>query len=41
VAVYFLLLLAGNRLLGDPDTLWQITIGRWILAHGMLPQPDI
>ena len=41
VGVYFLLLFAGNRLLGDPDTQWQITIGRWILAHGMVPESDI
>jgi hypothetical protein len=39
--VFFLLLFAGNRLLGDPDTQWQITIGRWILAHGMVPESDI
>jgi hypothetical protein len=39
--VYLLLLFAGNRLLGDPDTQWQITIGRWILAHGVVPESDI
>jgi hypothetical protein len=41
VCVYLLLLFAGNRLLGDPDTQWQITVGRWILAHRMVPQSDI
>jgi hypothetical protein len=39
--VYFILLLAGNKLLGDPDTQWQITIGRWILANGMVPRSDV
>jgi hypothetical protein len=41
VGVYLLLLFVGNRLLGDPDTHWQITIGNWILAHGMVPKSDI
>jgi hypothetical protein len=39
--IYLLLLFAGNRLLGDPDTLWQITIGQWILTHRMVPESDI
>jgi hypothetical protein len=39
--VYLLLLFAGNRLLGDPDTQWQITIGQWILTHRMVPESDI
>lgn len=39
--VYLLLLFAGNRLLGDPDTQWQITIGRWILANRTVPETDI
>jgi hypothetical protein len=39
--VYLLLLFAGNRLLGDPDTLWQITIGQWILTHRMVPESNI
>jgi hypothetical protein len=41
VAVYALFLLAGNRLLIDPDTMWQITIGQWILDHGAVPQTDV
>jgi hypothetical protein len=41
VAIYALLLLAGNRLLLDPDTLWQITVGQWILDHRAVPQTDI
>ena len=35
------LLLAGNRLLIDPDTLWQITVGQWILDHRAVPHTDI
>ncbi len=41
VAVYALFLLAGNRLLIDPDTLWQITIGQWILDHRAVPETDV
>ncbi len=26
--IYALFLLAGNRLLIDPDTMWQVTIGQ-------------
>ena len=36
-AIYALFLLAGNRLLIDPDTMWQITIGQWILDHRAVP----
>ncbi|QPF84233.1 hypothetical protein IC762_32225 [Bradyrhizobium genosp. L] len=39
--VYGLLLIIGARLLGDPDTYWQITVGQWILDHGALPSVDI
>lgn len=39
--VYALFLLAGNRLLIDPDTLWQITVGQWILDHGAVPETDV
>jgi hypothetical protein len=41
VAVYALFLLAGNRLLIDPDTLWQITVGQWILDHRAVPETDV
>jgi hypothetical protein len=41
VAIYGLFLLAGNRLLIDPDTMWQITVGQWILDHGAVPETDI
>jgi hypothetical protein len=41
VAVYALFVLAGNRLLIDPDTLWQITVGQWIIDHRAVPTQDI
>ncbi|MGJ5178408.1 hypothetical protein ACQR16_20005 [Bradyrhizobium oligotrophicum] len=39
--VYALLLVAGNRLLNDPDTLWQITVGQWIIDHRAVPTVDV
>ena len=33
--------MAGNRLLIDPDTLWQITVGQWILDHRAVPDTDV
>ena len=41
ISVYALMLLSGNRLLNDPDTMWQITIGQWILDHHAVPETDI
>jgi hypothetical protein len=41
VFIYALFLLAGNRLLIDPDTMWQITVGQWILDHGAVPETDV
>ena len=40
LAVYAVLLLAGPRLLGDPDSYSHIEVGRWIIAHGALPASD-
>lgn len=40
LGVYALLLVAGNRLLADPDSYWQITIGRWIAEHRAVPTVD-
>jgi hypothetical protein len=40
-ATYLLLLFAGDGLLHDPDTLWQIKVGQWILDHGTVPTTDI
>jgi hypothetical protein len=39
-AVYGLLLIAGERLLNDPDTFWHIAAGRWIWAHAAVPTTD-
>jgi hypothetical protein len=41
VAVYVLLIAAGNRLLNDPDTMWHVTVGQWILDHRAVPHTDI
>ena len=41
IAVYALLLLGGNTLLNDPDTLWQVTLGQWMLDHHAVPHQDI
>jgi hypothetical protein len=41
IGVYALFLLAGNRLLIDPDTLWQVTVGQWILDHRAVPETDV
>src|SRR5438445_8934423 len=41
VGVYALFVLAGNALLNDPDTMWQITVGRWILDHHAVPETDV
>jgi hypothetical protein len=41
VGVYAVFVLAGNHLLIDPDTMWQITVGQWIVDHGMVPQTDV
>ena len=38
---YALLFLAGDRLLLDPDTQWQITVGQWILDHRAVPETDV
>jgi hypothetical protein len=41
VGIYVLLIVLGNGLLNDPDTLWQITVGQWILDHRAVPQTDV
>ena len=41
IGVYALLLAAGNALLNDPDTMWQITVGQWILDHHAVPETDV
>ncbi len=39
--IYALFLLAGNRLLIDPDTMWQITVGQWIIDNSTVPETDV
>jgi hypothetical protein len=39
--IYALFLVAGNRLLIDPDTMWQITVGQWISDHRAVPETDV
>lgn len=39
--VYAVMLIAGDRLLRDPDTYWQITVGNWIIDHRAVPHTDI
>jgi hypothetical protein len=39
--VYLLLLIRGDNLLRDPDMLWQIKVGQWIVAHHAVPFTDI
>ncbi|MBV9566329.1 MAG: hypothetical protein JOY90_38685 [Bradyrhizobium sp.] len=41
VAVYVLLVVAGNHLLIDPDSLWQVTVGQWIIDHRAVPESDV
>jgi hypothetical protein len=41
VVIYALLVLTGNHLLIDPDTMWQITVGQWILDHHAVPETDV
>ena len=38
--VYALLVLAGNGLLNDPDTMWHVTVGQWIIDHRAVPEAD-
>lgn len=41
VIVYAVLVLAGNHLLIDPDTLWHNAVGQWMLDHHAVPHTDI
>ena len=38
--VMFTLLLAVPAILADPDTLWQVWTGEWMLAHRAIPLTD-
>ena len=37
VGTYLLIITHGNSVLRDPDTMWHIVVGRWIIAHGAVP----
>jgi len=41
VVTYAVLIISGDRLLLDPDTQWQITVGQWILDHHAVPHTDV
>ncbi len=41
LAVYGLFVVSGNTLLNDPDTLWQVTLGHWMLDHHAVPHEDV
>jgi hypothetical protein len=41
IGIYTVFLLAGDKLLIDPDTYWQIAVGQWILDHRAVPQTDV
>jgi hypothetical protein len=38
--IYAIVLYAARKLLNDPDTLWHIVVGRWIVEHRALPYHD-
>ncbi|MFZ1988248.1 MAG: hypothetical protein WAW96_00620, partial [Alphaproteobacteria bacterium] len=38
--IFVLMILAGHRLLNDPDIYWHITVGDWIAAHRAFPHED-
>ena len=41
VGAYLFYLSAGEILLRDSDSMWQIRVGQWILEHGAMPQTDV
>ncbi len=41
VGAYLFYLSAGEILLRDSDTMWQIRVGQWILEHGAMPTSDV
>jgi hypothetical protein len=41
VIVYALVLLAGNQLLNDPDSYWQVQVGQWMIDHRTVPTVDV
>lgn len=41
VGAYLFYLSAGEILLRDTDTMWQIRVGQWILDNGAMPTSDV
>ena len=41
VVIYAVLIVSGDRLLLDPDSQWQVTVGQWILDHHAVPHTDV
>lgn len=41
VGAYLFYLSAGEILLRDSDSMWQIKVGQWILEHGTMPTTDV
>lgn len=41
IVTYAVLIVSGDRMLLDPDTQWQITVGQWILDHHAVPHTDV
>jgi hypothetical protein len=39
--VFMVLLFAGDRLLSDPDTYWQIAVGQWMVNNHAVPVTDL
>src|SRR5579862_77000 len=39
--IYLFYLSAGEILLRDSDSMWQIRIGQWILENGAMPTTDV
>ena len=40
-SIYALFVLSGDRLLIDPDTLWQVALGQWMVDHRAVPETDV
>jgi hypothetical protein len=40
-AAYLFVLSAGEMLLRDSHSYWQIKVGQWIIAHGAMPTTDV
>ena len=40
LGVYAFLMVMGNELLNDPDTYWQVVLGRWMMLNHAVPRVD-